>query len=464
MGKSAAPLRRRDLGVLAASALTACGGPLGASAQSGGLFAGLSGTVLPAPMPCLSRPGEAAGLVLEGTGAPAGTITVFGQAFRPGQVPRQAQLVAHLADGRLLPTQMDVTRRHPDGSARFAVVSLAAPGLASGRRTGVVLSARPAAAAAPLDLAAGFAERRAILEVGAAGGEPWRADLGALLRSGPAGQRPWQSGPLASQARIVVPVPAAAAGGATSLRLVADVALRADGTLWVDFWLRNDVAMLPGGGPASYAARLLLDGREALRTGPLRQAQYTGWGRLLGTAPGGRPAPVPPLVRPDAASLVEAAGVPRYDLSTGVDEALLARFGAEAAAPAWQVPLGARGLTQYMPMTGGAGGYRPGDPGPGGLAHHRRPARGRLCHWPGRGGRRRALAFLGPAGRLGRHRRLDGHPAPAEALGGLPWRPGRHRGPAPAGGRGFWLDVRHRASAGPLLCALSGDRPAGFPR
>jgi hypothetical protein len=170
--------------------------------------------------------------------------------------------------------------------------------------------------------------------------------------------------------------------------------------------------MQPGGGPASYAARLLLDGREALRTGPLRQAQYTGWGRLLGAAPGGRPAPAPPLVRPDAASMVESAGVPRYDLSTGVDEALLARFGAEAAAPAWGVPLGARGLTQYMPMTGGRA-----DIGPATQAQ---------AAWLITGDRRAAAYVIGQA----------------EAAGAVPWHFWDPRGGA--SGTGGWMDSRHR--------------------
>ena len=42
-------------------------------------------------------------------------------------------------------------------------------------------------------------------------------------------------------------------GRVTSLRLVADVAVRADGTLWADLWLRNDIAMQPGGGEEALA-------------------------------------------------------------------------------------------------------------------------------------------------------------------------------------------------------------------
>ena len=81
-------------------------------------------------MPC----GPGVPIVLEGTGAPAGSITVFGQVFRPGEIPAGAGLAAALADGRPLLAQIDVKNRHPDGSARMAVVALACPALAQAAR------------------------------------------------------------------------------------------------------------------------------------------------------------------------------------------------------------------------------------------------------------------------------------------------------------------------------------------
>ncbi|MDO9713098.1 hypothetical protein [Paracraurococcus lichenis] len=310
--------------------------------------------VMPTPMPCAEAPGDILGLVLEGTGAPAGAVTVFGQAFRPGDLPRDAGLAARGMDGSLLPVQCDVRTRHSDGSARFAVVALAAPALSLGQRTGVVLSLQQAApAVAPLDLGAALAGRHAVAELTPeGGGEPWRVDLAELARAG-RGEGGWQSGPLAVQVRLVLPVPPATVGGATSLRLVADLATHADGTLWVDAWLRNDIAMRPGGGAATYAFRLLLDGQEVLSSGgPLRHWQYAGWGRLRGAAAGGGPAAVP-LVRHDPAYLAETAAVARYDLTTGVAESLFQGMARLMADPDWERPLRPRGVTQYMGMTGG---------------------------------------------------------------------------------------------------------------
>jgi hypothetical protein len=389
-------------GVLAAAAAAAlCPAP--ALGQARGRE-----VVLAPPLPCTGRPGDIVALLLEGTAAPEGTIVVFGQAFRAGDLPRGATLAARLASGRPLAIQADVTTRHADGSARFAIVSLAAPALQSGERAGVILSrgggegARP-----PLAVPAG---RSAVVEVAPVdGGAPWRVELAPAL-SGPGGRRkPWQSGPLAVQTRVQAEIPPAAVGGATSARLVADVALRADGTLWCDAWVRNDIAMRPGGGAARYVLRVLLDGRLALQSPPLTQHQYTGIGREVAARPGGAPAPTPPLVRHDVPYLAEAGAVARYDLSIGVDRQVLAAMGEMLARPEWVEPFNPRGLTREM----GRGGNR-GDLGP-------------TTHWQAAwlmsGDPRAAAVAIGQA----------------EADGAIPWHfwdPG-----GGADGRGGWMDV-----------------------
>jgi hypothetical protein len=249
--------------------------------------------------------------------------------------------------------------RHADGSARFAVVSLAAPALRGGERLGVILARAPSASAAPLDVVVAAAGRSAVVEIApVGGGEPWRADLllrlqdAVVLRGGDA---PWLSGPLAVEGRVRLKVPASALGpDAAEMRLVADVALRADGTLRCSVWLRNDIAMTRNGGMAHYTMRLLLDGRPVLESGEVRQFQYQAWGRTRHVARGGSEVAVP-FVRHDVRYLGEAGAVPRYDVAVGVDEGLLARMAAAVAHRDWQAPLHPRAITQYMPQTGGRG-------------------------------------------------------------------------------------------------------------
>lgn len=426
-------LGRRAMGTLGLALLAAGGGP--AAAQQGGP------RVRAPAMPCAGSGDDIVGLMLEGTGAPAGTVVVFGQAFRAGDLPGGAHLAARLADGRPIQVQADITTRHADGSALFAVVSLAAPALRPGERAAVMLARTTAAPAAPLDPAAAGAGRTATIEIApAGGGTPWRLDL--LLRAQDAlAQRDagaiWQQGPLALQARVQAPIPPAAVGGAASARLVADVALRADGTLWVEAWVRNDIAMLPGGGTATYGLRLLLDGAERLQAGPVRHFQYTGWGRLRGAARGGTAAP-PPLVYPDIAYLTEAGAIARYDLSTGVEEAFLAGMARMAAAPGWQAPFGPRGLTPAM----GTAGNR-ADIG---------PTTAWQAAWLLTGDRRAAAVCLDQA----------------EAAGVIPW----HFW-SPVGGqdgRGGWMDTRRwpgfwtdpRGGRAPLSLLQQPDPESGW--
>ncbi len=366
-------------------------------------------------------PPDFARVTLEGTGAPAGSVAVFGQAFRPGDMPPGSTPQLRLASGAALPTQMDIRNRHPDGSVRLAQISVACPALADGALAPCLMRAQGAGTAPALDLAALAQGRSAILDI-TSGGAGFQADL---LRGFP-GVEPWQAGPLAVQGRVALPV---RLGAIASLRLVADVALRADGTLWVEAWFRNDVAMRPNGGEVAYRARLLLDGRVALDAEIHRQHHYTGWGRLLGATRAG-PARPPPLIRHDAGYLADAGAVARYGLTAGIEPGLLARMAGVMAAPAWNAPLGPRGITQDMRQTGGRA-----DIG---------PATQPQAAWLISGDRRAAAFALGQA----------------EAAGSIPW----HFWDAARGAwmdsirwPGLWTDGRGGPAPGGLAQPISAE-------
>ena len=400
-------LTRRWLSSAALPVLLGCGSlPIGSvGAQPVPRPGARPAVVMATPMPCGTRPGDLVGLVLDGTGAPAGTVTVFGHAFRIGHLPRGAGLSARLTNGSSVPTQLDVLTRHPDGSARFAIVSLAAPALARGQQSGLLLATLPEPAGQLLAIDAALAGHGAVVEVIPATGDPWRYDLLAGWRAGGLGGA-WQSGPLVVQRRITTAVPAAAVGGATSARLVADIAIRADGSIWADVWIRNDVAMRPGGGGAEYALRVLLDGTEVLRSNTLKQWQYSGWGRLLAN----RGAATPPMVRHDAGYLAETAAIAHYDVTSGVEERALQRMAQMVAEPGWAAPLGPRGVTQSMGTTGG------------------RPDLGQTTMWQ--------AAWL----ISGDPRAAEVSIGQAETAGAVPWHFWDVSGGAD--GRGGWMDER----------------------
>lgn len=394
-------ISRRRVGMYAAAAATGALAPAVQAQRPG------QALVHALPVPCGGRPGDITGLLLEGIGPASARVVSFGMPFRAGELGRDAAIAARSANGREIPAQLDVTVRHADGSARHAVVTLVAPALANGTQLGVVLSRAAASGEAAIDTA-GLDGRTAVVElVPHQGGTPWQADLIALSRA--SAVRRWQSGPLATQWRVAVPVPPSAIGGATSMRLVADIALRSDGTLWVDVWFRNDIAMRPGGGTASYVARVLLDGREALRADMPAHHQYRAWGRLLGAGPAGTKATPPPLVRHDATYLADTGAVARYDLTIGIDEALFAQMERQIAEPSWATPFATRGVLQYMPTSGGRL-----DLG---------PTTGYQAAWLMTGDRRAAAYCVGQA----------------ETAGTIPW----HFWDVTGGsGSGGWLDAR----------------------
>lgn len=135
-------LTRRELAPFALSLAAACASPAPpAAAQQRRTL-----QPPPPPLPQASRPGDIGGIAFTGSGAPAGTLVMMGHAFPAGALPRGYGLAARLAaGGRAVPVQMQVLRRHPDGSVRMAMLGLEVPTLPEGRHGGVVLSQLPPA-------------------------------------------------------------------------------------------------------------------------------------------------------------------------------------------------------------------------------------------------------------------------------------------------------------------------------
>jgi hypothetical protein len=292
-------------------------------------------------------------LTLENAGEEllAGGVTVFGQVFKPGEVAAGAGLTA-LVSGRRVAAQMDVKSTYEDGSVRMAVVSLERPDLAPGAEAAVVLQTGTAPAAAPVDLAEALAGHALAVDLtGAAGAlhvDVLEA-LSAALANGTASF--WQQGPLASQARVEIPLEG-------SQRLVFDVTAYRGGGLSVEAQFNNDGAMGAEGGRVGYQATVTLDGAVVARES-LDQGQYQNWhqsfsttdhdgGQGLGRADEGWL-----NIRQDIAHLRETGAIAHYDLALGVSASLLEEMGAATAAAGWGTPLAANGVAQYMPGTGG---------------------------------------------------------------------------------------------------------------
>lgn len=289
-----------------------------------------------------------------GASALSSGVTTFGQAFAAGEVASGSGLVAQLAGGGSLPVQMDVKTRWPDGSVKFAVLTLERPDLAAGRSLDLSLAAAAPPAAPAIDLAQALAGREIGVTLAFEGGRSLAVDVDAALREALAAGRAslWQEGPLATQGRVEIAVPG------TSLRLVFDVTAFKGGGLSVDAQFANDRAMEAIGGRLAYTATATLDGREVLRE-TVNQMQYQSWNAEFSSngRDGGQGLGSPEAgwlnIRHDVAKLGALGVVADYDLTLSIPESTLAAKLALIQQPGWSAPLATNGVVQYMPMAGG---------------------------------------------------------------------------------------------------------------
>ena len=240
----------------------------------------------------------------------------FGQAFKRGDVPAGASLVAKIG-GTTVPVQVDVKTAYPDGSVRFAAVTILAPG--SGDTDAIL--ALGGSSGAPLSLPVALASHN--LTVTLSGGTAATIDATQALTSAiAAGQaRYWLNGPLAAQARVDVPVVGA-------LHVIFDLTVYADGTVTTDATFANDYAMGSVGGTRSYTATIRRNGQAVYTSPALTHYQYQQWRWTDGSGAVN--------VQRDVPYLLATGVLPNYDLATGIETT--------AIGTATYAPLGAAGI------------------------------------------------------------------------------------------------------------------------
>jgi hypothetical protein len=254
----------------------------------------------------------------------------FGQPFTPGKVPATASLVAQIGSQKI-PVQMDVKTRYPDGSARFAVLTLRAPQLgAMATVRGMLALGNSTGPAVDLAKALDKYNLTATLAGSMSKTINIAKELRKALASGQASY--WLRGPSATQARVDVPI-------AGSLHAVFDVTAYADDTFATDAMFNNDYAMQPAGGTVVYAVTFKKSGRLLYTPGPLIHYQYQQWRKLFYSA-----SETTINIQHDSSFIMKTGVVQNYDTITGIDSA-----GIPTAA---YKPLADAGLTRYMPTTG----------------------------------------------------------------------------------------------------------------
>lgn len=330
-----------------------------------------SAIILPPSVPQAVAATDIVGVNLQNTTAadlPAHVFT-FGQIFKSGQVQRKDALVARIG-GAAYQVQLDALSSWPDGSVKLGSLTLTTPAICNKSTLPVLLSKATSSdpvfsstqvnlALAPLTLSATMA-----FSAGQYSGTQ-NIDLGAALKTALASNPVyWLQGPLATQARVDVPL----AGGA--LHVTADVTAYADGSVGADVQFNNDLTtILPHSGSVNpqaalsalqYTATVKLQSKSASHT--VSQVQYADWHLVLNSvdAPqnfvssGAAPAI---NVQHDLAYLEHSAAILPYDRTTGVanlsGQNPFSSIAGILSGGGFGAPFSNNGVEKDMPMTGG---------------------------------------------------------------------------------------------------------------
>ena len=333
------------------------------AAEKGAAEKGLDKAAARAPQAKIPA-GGITGIVIQSTAreAQSNVPLTFGQVFAPGDLPRGAGLAGKLADGTLLPLQIDVKASHADGSVRHAVVSAILPRLGAGKDLGLALVRTTKKTKGEVrDDAKGEEkgeEKRAnAARPGAAAdtvvtvvvdGERFTASSAALLKA----QKPqvWLEGPVVTELQVAAPL--RNAKGAEHPHLAARFAIRWYGAAKqarVDVVLENDWAYEPDPHNITYDVTIAAGGKQVYEKQGLTHYHHARWRTVAWTGD------APDLyLRHDTAYLIDSRALPNYDRSVVMRDSALA-----ALAAGWNGP-------KTEPM--GIGLAAPRMPGPGGRA------------------------------------------------------------------------------------------------
>src|SRR3954470_635260 len=228
-------------------------------------------------------------LAAQGAG-PIGTVGLTAGWATFGEAVPQGAAVGGLQVGTL-PTQTDIKTRWPDGSIRFAVVTVNSPASAT---YGITGAAAPTGTFTPTPPAASVT-----LTIG---GVAYVAALSNIPSS-----NLWLSGPLVSEARSVVsPISSADGHAHPFLRVNFDTRVYSDGTARVDMSVEN-VLDMAGATTVTYDVVMTVNGQTAFAQAAVQHYYLTRWRKVV--AVGAAPMAA---VTPDFAPFNRAMALPPY--------------------------------------------------------------------------------------------------------------------------------------------------------
>jgi len=270
----------------------------------------------------------------------------FGQAFKPGDVPKGNTVVARVGQTEV-PLQVDAKARHADGSLRHAVLTLSMTTVPPGQDPAIELvsAAEPSGGTAtPVevkDLLATAFDSSVTLTVA---GTPYTVAAKPLLEGSTASK--WLAGKLVSEWTVSAPL---AAAGTPHPHLAARFSIRAYAGMKrvrVAVTVENDWAFEPEPQNFVYDASIRVGDTEAYQKSGLTHYHHARWRKVFwwGEAAASEAAQ-------DARYLMESGALPHYDPKLVISEAALADLKSK-----WATldtgPMGIGPLEPYMPATG----------------------------------------------------------------------------------------------------------------
>lgn len=283
----------------------------------------------------------------------SGVPVTFALPFVPGDVPADASLVAKLADGSMIPIQVDRKATNNDGSLRHGVITVVLPHLKAHQNEIVVLAlgtrhgsdAKPASVG---DLPSDF-DASVGLSVG---GTDYTASVRDFLKTRKI--KTWLSGPLVSE--WIVSGPVENRKGDANSHLAARFAVRyyqRSGAVRVSTVVENDWTYVPDPHTIVYDATLTVGGKPVYHNGHVVQHALTRWRKTFWWN-----APPQPYVKFNLAYLKATHTIPNYDPDLEVPESTLAEMAGKLEKSNTE-PGGVAFVYKAMPATGGRGDIGP---------------------------------------------------------------------------------------------------------
>jgi hypothetical protein len=313
-------------------------------------------TTLFAPLP--TTPSSSSAVLtdvrLQNTGAAQINVPfTFGQVFLTGAMKSTEGLAAKLADGSVLPLQVDIKATHADGSVRHAIISGVLPSLATSQTATLQL-----VKAAPSTKAT--ATPQSLINAGLTGkititlnGTKYTASLSDALATAPT---TWLSGPVANE--WIVNAPLKDANGVAHPSLAARFGVRWYSGLSkqarVEFVVENDKTWVAGN-KFTYDVNLELGGQSVYSKTGLTHYHHSRWHQMAWWDAAHQPNI---NIQHNTSYLIATKAVPNFNLASAPGENELASL-ANSINASNTGPMTIGPVTSQMGMTGGRGDIGP---------------------------------------------------------------------------------------------------------